>query len=113
MPPAERKSSRHDSDDNEGRHRTAARPTPVVVMRKAAEQLAELLGTAPDSVSALQPQDDGWRADVEVIEIQRVPDTTSVMATYRVTLDSRGQLLGYERTRRYARGQIDREDRRR
>jgi hypothetical protein len=113
MPPAERKSSRRSSDDSGERDRPAARPTPVVVMRKAAEQLAELLGTAPDSVTALQPHEDGWRADVEVMEIQRVPDTTSVMATYRVTLDSHGQLLGYERTRRYARGQIDREDRRR
>ena len=77
-------------------------------MRKAARQLAELLGSNPDSVSALRPDDDGWTADVEVVEIERIPDTSSVMATYHVTLDSQGRLLGYERKRRYARGQIDR-----
>jgi len=37
-----------------------------------------------------------------------VPDTASVMASYRVHLDEKGQLTGYERTRRYGRGQIDR-----
>jgi hypothetical protein len=88
------------------------RPSAPVAMRKAAEQLSELLGKAPDSVSTLKASDDGWIADVEVMEIERIPDTSSVMATYRVTLDSQGQLLGYERTHRYARGQIDREERR-
>jgi hypothetical protein len=78
------------------------------VIRSASQQLAELLGRAPVSVSALKPTGDGWEADVEVIEVERVPDTTSVMATYRVTLDTDGQLMGYERRRRYARGQIDR-----
>ncbi|OLT28373.1 gas vesicle protein [Actinomadura sp. CNU-125] len=78
-------------------------------IRGAAAQLAELLGSQPDSVSTLQPRDGGgWVADVEVVEIERIPDTSSVMATYRVTLDQEGELMGYERTRRYARGQLDR-----
>ncbi|MDT0382091.1 gas vesicle protein [Streptomyces sp. DSM 42041] len=90
------------SDGGDGR-------TPIAVaMRKAASQLSELLGSAPDSVSAIQPKGEGWSAHVEVVEIERVPDTTSVMATYRVELDKKGDLLGYERTHRYARGQIDR-----
>ncbi|MEU5214510.1 gas vesicle protein [Streptomyces sp. NPDC020742] len=77
-------------------------------MRHAAAQLAEMLQCEPDSVSALKRTDDGWSADVEVVEIQRVPDTASVMASYRVHLDEWGELVGFERTRRYARGQIDR-----
>ena len=43
-----------------------------------------------------------------MVEIERIPDTSSVMASYRVSLDSQGQLLEYERIRRYARGQVDR-----
>ncbi|MFI5525338.1 gas vesicle protein [Streptomyces platensis] len=77
-------------------------------MRYAADQLKELLGRAPESVSAVQPTEDGWQADVEVLELERVPGTTSVMATYRVVLDKEGELVAYERTRRYTRGQIDR-----
>ncbi|MER5599410.1 gas vesicle protein [Streptomyces sp. NPDC002265] len=77
-------------------------------MRSAAGQLAELLGRAPESVSAVKRTDDGWEADVEVLELERIPETTSVMGTYHVTLDEDGDLLAYERTRRYTRGQIDR-----
>ncbi|WP_079022842.1 gas vesicle protein GvpO [Streptomyces odonnellii] len=77
-------------------------------MREATEQLAGLLGTRPESVSAVKRTEEGWQADVEVLEISRVPDTTSVMASYRVRLDEEGRLTEYERRRRYARGQIDR-----
>ncbi|MGW5680115.1 gas vesicle protein GvpO [Streptomyces sp. NPDC003860] len=83
------------------------RATPVEAMRSAVQQLEELLGRAPDSVSAVRPKEDGWEADVEVVEVARVPDTTSVMASYRVTLDGGGELLSYERTRRYTRAQTE------
>ncbi|MEU7642568.1 gas vesicle protein GvpO [Streptomyces sp. NPDC039016] len=77
-------------------------------MRCAAQQLQELLGRAPEMVSAVKPTEDGWQADVEVLELARVPSTTSVLATYRVALDEEGELVAYERIRRYTRGQIDR-----
>ncbi|MFE4959402.1 gas vesicle protein [Streptomyces sp. NPDC056653] len=87
--------------------RTARRLSAPRAMRYAAEQLQELLGRAPESVSALKPTEEGWQANVEVLELERVPGTTSVMASYRVTLDKEGELVAYERTRRYTRGQID------
>ena len=77
-------------------------------MRGAAQQLAELLGRPPESVSSLKPTDDGWAAEVEVVELERVPDTSSVMASYKVVLDPAGQLVAYERVRRYTRAQVDR-----
>ncbi|GAA2446922.1 hypothetical protein GCM10010273_28990 [Streptomyces lavendulocolor] len=77
-------------------------------MRSAAQQLEELLGRPPESISALRPTDDGWEAEVEVLELERVPETASVLASYRVTLDAEGELMAYERVRRYTRGQIDR-----
>jgi hypothetical protein len=80
-------------------------------MRSAIEQLTELLGRAPESVSALKPTDEGWEAQVEVLELERVPQTTSVMAGYRVVLDPAGKLLAYERGRRYTRAQVDRGNR--
>ncbi|MBB5937064.1 gas vesicle protein GvpO [Streptomyces zagrosensis] len=96
--------ARTPSDDGDDREDRLAAPE---AMRSAARQLGELLGSQPSSVSALRATDDGWSADVEVVEVERVPDTTSVLASYRVRLDSAGRLLGYERTRRYARGQLD------
>lgn len=92
------------SDDGDQRTRIAA----PEAMRSAARQLGELLGSEPSAVSALRATDAGWSADVEVVEVERIPDTTSILATYQVSLDPEGNLLGYERTRRYARGQLDR-----
>lgn len=80
----------------------------AAAMRAAAQQLAELLGRLPDSVSSLKPTEEGWEAQVEVVELERIPDTTSVMGSYRVALDDDGELISYERTRRYTRGMIDR-----
>ncbi|MEU5209143.1 gas vesicle protein [Streptomyces sp. NPDC020742] len=91
----------------QGTQRAARRVSAPRAMRYAAEQLQELLGRAPESVSAVRPTEDGWQADVEVLELERVPGTTSVMASYRVMLDEEGELVAYERTRRYTRGQID------
>ncbi|WP_374195755.1 gas vesicle protein GvpO [Streptomyces sp. ISL-24] len=59
-------------------------------LRSAIEQLSELLGRAPESVSSLRPTDQGWEADVEVAELERIPETTSVMASYQVVLDPEG-----------------------
>ncbi|MEU7075152.1 gas vesicle protein [Streptomyces narbonensis] len=80
----------------------------AAAMRSAVEQLAELLGRTPESVSSLRPSEDGWEAQVEVLELERIPDTTSILASYKVTMDEEGELISYERTRRYTRGMIDR-----
>ncbi|MFG2290395.1 gas vesicle protein [Streptomyces sp. NPDC048595] len=92
----------------DGTKHAARRVSASQALRCAAQQLQELLGKAPESVSAMKPTEDGWQADVEVLELERVPGTTSVMASYRVILDEEGELMAYERTRRYTRGQIDR-----
>jgi hypothetical protein len=52
-----------------------------MTMRRAAGQLAEPLRLEPSSVSALKVTDEGWSAHVEVLEIEKVPDTASVMAS--------------------------------
>ncbi|MEU3607279.1 gas vesicle protein [Streptomyces sp. NPDC035033] len=84
--------------------RTIDLPT---AMRRASAQLAELLRCEPGSVSAVRATEDGWTADVEVVELEKIPDTMSVMASYRVALDTEGRLTAYERTRRYSRGRTD------
>lgn len=78
------------------------------VLRHARAQLAELTGMSAETVSSFeQTEDGGWTLEVEVLELQRVPDTMSLMASYQVDLDSDGQLTGYRRVRRYERGRAD------
>ena len=67
----------------------------------------DLTGYDTETVSGLQWDGETWLVTVEVCELERVPNTTDVMATYVVQLDDRGGLLGYKRERRFQRGAAD------
>ncbi|MFE7858865.1 gas vesicle protein [Streptomyces sp. NPDC057403] len=76
--------------------------------RCAAEELTELIRHRLEGVSAVcRGEDGGWIVDVDVLEVARIPDTTSLLATYQVELDSAGELVQYRRTARYRRGAQD------
>lgn len=64
----------------------------------------DLTGYDSETVSGLQWDGETWLVTVEVCELERIPNTTDVMATYVVQLDDRGGLLGYKRERRFQRG---------
>ena len=83
------------------------RQNPMEVLRNARTQLAELTGMSAESVSSFEQTENGWSLEVEVLELVRVPDTMSLMASYQVDLDPDGQLTGYRRVRRYERGRAD------
>ncbi|MFF7450407.1 MULTISPECIES: gas vesicle protein GvpO [unclassified Streptomyces] len=83
------------------------RPNPMQVLRQARTQLEELTGMVAESVSSFEQSEDGWSLEIEVMELSRVPDTMSLMASYQVELDPEGQLTGYRRVRRYERGRAD------
>jgi hypothetical protein len=75
--------------------------------KSARATVLELTGHRPESVSAMQWDGENWLVTVDVCELERIPNTTDVMATYVVQLDDAGGLLGYKRTRRYSRGQAE------
>ncbi|WP_078878108.1 gas vesicle protein [Streptomyces sp. NBRC 110035] len=83
------------------------RPSPMEVLRQARDQFAELTGLTVESVSSFGQTEAGWTLEVEVLELERVPDTMSLLASYQVEIDSQGQLAGYRRVRRYERGRAD------
>ncbi|MFD0318291.1 gas vesicle protein GvpO [Streptomyces flavalbus] len=93
------------AEPKEPEERTA--PNPMQVLRHARAQLAELTGMSAETVSSFEQTEDGWSLEVEVLELARVPDTMSLMASYQVDLDPEGQLTGYRRLRRYERGRAD------
>jgi hypothetical protein len=78
------------------------------MIREVLDQFEELLGRRPESVSAMKKNDDGgWTLRLEVVELQRIPDSGSLLATYEVQVDGDGGLAGWERVRRYSRGRAD------
>ena len=75
--------------------------------RSALETVKELTEYTPEAVSGLQWDGETWLVTVDVCELERVPSTTDLLATYVVQLDDRGGLLGYKRSRRFLRGQAE------
>lgn len=83
------------------------RPTSMEVLRQARTQLTELTGMEAETVPFFEQTEDGWTLEIEVLELARIPDTMSLMASYQVDLDPQGQLTGYRRVHRYERGRSD------
>jgi hypothetical protein len=72
--------------------------------RAAREAVLDLTGKSAEAVTGLERTEDGWTVEVDVLELERIPSTTDVLATYRVTLDDDGELQGCRRVHRYLRG---------
>lgn len=91
------------------KQRTDTRPTfsGAKAIRLARQYLSDLTGQVAESVSALSPFDGGWKVTLDVVELERIPHTTDVLASYELQLDEHGELMGYRRVTRYYRSQAD------
>lgn len=66
-----------------------------------------MTGKSPEGVTFVTRQDDGWLIGVEVVETQRIPDSSDILAVYEAELDPDTELVSYRRVRRYPRGRGD------
>src|SRR5436305_3574694 len=102
---------RNDRSNDRGNQRSNGKSRPKMpgsaAARKAMEHLAQLTGQTPESISGLTATGDGWKVVLDVVELERIPRTTDVMASYEVELDGAGELAGYRRLTRYYRNQVD------
>ncbi|MEY7971951.1 gas vesicle protein GvpO [Saccharomonospora xinjiangensis] len=73
----------------------------------ALEAIERLTRRQPLGVTSLSPTEEGWAAEVEVVEESRVPSTANILGLYEVDLDAVGELVSYRRIRRYARGRTE------
>lgn len=75
----------------------------------AADHVAMLTGRQPERVTAVERTEDGWRVGIEVLETHRIPDSTDILAVYRVIVDQDGELISYRREQRHYRGRAEEE----
>jgi len=70
------------------------------------EYITEMTEGEPVRMTSATPTDEGgWIIEVEMVEDRRIPSSADILALYEVELDSSGEMLAYQRTRRYMRGQ--------
>ena len=75
------------------------------IVTGAVEQLQELIGRPIENVTGMEKDGNEWTVTVEVLELERVPNTTDVLGRYEVTVDKDGDITGAHRTRRYHRAE--------
>jgi Gas vesicle synthesis protein GvpO len=92
---------------DEGRPAGASPDEARRVVASAREALSALLGKEPETVSGLDRNGDGWLVTLEVVELQRIPESTDVLASYELELDGDRKLVRYQRGRRYYRSQAN------
>ncbi|MDQ6749434.1 MAG: gas vesicle protein [Actinomycetota bacterium] len=77
-------------------------------VQEAKEQIEEMMGKPVEAVLGMErDDDDGWMITVQVVELRRVPNSTDVLGSYAVSVDSDGNVDSYRRTRRFYRSQAD------
>lgn len=75
-------------------------------VEQAKAHLTDLTGGVAEGLSSLTRTRDGWRVVLETVELERIPRTTDIMASYAIDLDGRGDLMGYQRIARYYRSDV-------
>lgn len=75
----------------------------VAVVREYVTEMTE--GEPVRMTSATPTEEGGWIIEVETVEDRRIPSSADILAIYEVEIDARGEMLAYQRTRRYMRGQ--------
>jgi hypothetical protein len=97
-----------------GRRRPARRGRKTMTAGEAAKaalrEIAALTAKQPEGVTEVERTEDGWTVGIELIEDQRIPSSSDILAIYETTIDADGELLSYRRVRRYARGRGDTEE---
>jgi hypothetical protein len=79
---------------------------------QARRQVSAMTGLQSGTVTGLdRAGDDRWVVTVEVVELERIPNTMDVMGTFEVTLSEDGEIVRLLRSGRRRRSQTDQHER--
>lgn len=101
---------RDDATFDESQKKLKRRPRPLSAAAAGdagLRHITDLTTSEALGVTLVQPHDDGWQVQVEVVEDRRIPSSGDILALYETELDAEGNLLSYRRVRRYRRGSSD------
>ena len=73
------------------------------IAKLAKDEMSKLTGLQPDSVCGLRHESDGWHVTLDMVELERIPQSSDVLDTYEAILDDQGNVVNYQRTRRFSR----------
>jgi Gas vesicle synthesis protein GvpO len=80
---------------------------PTELAQQARQQVSELTGLQSGTVTGLDRAGDDWVVTVDVVELERIPNTMDVIGTFEVTLSEQGDVVGLRRRGRHRRSETD------
>lgn len=95
----------HETDDPTASSGNGPTPSLRTIVERIREDLSDVLGLEVERVTGLSRREDGWQAQVDVVEVSRVPPSTDVLATYDVATDGDGSVENFERVERFRRSE--------
>ena len=108
---AEEKEDAEENDEpateQPGSRRAPGDMTAATAAKEGMEQIAAVTNKTPEGVTSVEPSDNGWVVEVEVLEDRHIPSSSDILGLYEVEIDLDGALMSYRRTRRYSRGRGD------
>ncbi|MFD1932650.1 gas vesicle protein GvpO [Nonomuraea mangrovi] len=106
--PAKRRVARPEEDQADRPIRRRDRElTAATASEVGLRHIVDLTSREAESVTLVEPVEDGWVVVVEVVEDRRIPSSGDILALYEADLDLEGNLLAYRRKGRYRRGSGD------
>ena len=109
MGPVTREAIKNERRDGRAHESVGTRGLAEITPR-AKEHFEALTGMPVETVSGASRDEEGWRLAFEVLELSRIPDSTSLLGSYDVVVDADGEIVEYGRRRRYYRNRADEED---
>lgn len=67
----------------------------------------ELFKKEPESISAIEKNEKGWKVQVEVLERKAVPDKFDLLKVFEFNLNENGGVLGFKQIKRIQRGDTE------
>jgi len=91
-------------EDEHGPRRRRTALNAVSAGRLGLRYIADLTAKDTEGVTLVEPVEDGWVVNIEVVEDRRIPSTSDMLSIFECRLDDEGNLMSYRRIRTYRRG---------
>ena len=77
------------------------------IQKKLFSLAKELFKKEPESISAIEKSEHGWKVQIEVLERKAIPDKFDLLKIFEFTLDANGKVLGFKQIKKIQRGDTE------
>lgn len=77
------------------------------IQKKLFLVVRELFKKEPESISAIEKSEKGWKVQVEVLERKAVPDKFDLLKIFEFNLNENGKILGFKQIKKIQRGDTE------